>query len=680
MKKKLFVNFVLIVELIMLVVYVINSKFTDVLNQYIPFNYIIEYTNIGIEKLAWLSEIVQIKYLVNLLLGFNMPGVEILLTLILANIAWILVFYLIFGTIGAIIKHHRRKKIRKVISEYKLTPTEEKRFAPINYKKKATRWVGKSLIIPVVLLALFVCIRFDIRNILAWDLTVNNEYGFGFDIYYKGILPVINMVAEPLNVDDYIKVLFTNEQGWGYFNLVNTYLVTVPWLEYVILPVAALLILFIWWGLFKLISLIFRKARMNRLSRKAKAKYIAKMEKQEYKLRKKYKDDATVKGDEFLKIIEEELEDDALEIAKIKEEKSSRHQKKIDAKKKAYLEEIGYGVVDLGVSKEETKKVAEPIVEREIRYISDTDVDIILDEEPVIEIVEKDDMEEIELANKEDDLFFEKYHEDDVDLELVEEHKPEPKDVIEYVEEKAKPKEEPKVEDVVEERVEVEKYVDVPADVVEEPIKEDEVKEEPKKNDPFAAYRNRVNKGHGAKKVQSFKDAGFKEDEVMVREDGIKVSIKYDPFAKWRDQERKKGYGAKKVPSFKELQAMKEKEEAAKKNEEVKKPTSEAKKENPFAKYQNKPKTGSGSKKVPPMKKEEPKKEEVNKPTSEAKKENPFAKYQNKPKTGSGSKKVPPMKKEEPKKEEVKKNTPKKPSTSKNDPFAAYRNKINNKK
>ena len=77
--------------------------------------------------------------LVNLLLGFNMPGVEILLTLILANIAWILVFYLIFGTIGAIIKHHRRKKIRKVISEYKLTPTEEKRFAPINYKKKATR-------------------------------------------------------------------------------------------------------------------------------------------------------------------------------------------------------------------------------------------------------------------------------------------------------------------------------------------------------------------------------------------------------------------------------------------------------------------------------------------------------------------------------------------------------------
>ena len=271
-----------------------------------------------------------------------------------------------------------------------------------------------------------------------------------------------------------------------------------------------------------------------------------------------------------VKIIEEELEEEALEIAKIKKENSSRHQKKIDARKKAYLEEIGYGVVDLGVSDEKAKEVKEPIVEREIRYISDADIDIILEEEPVIEIVEEDDMEEVELANKEDDLFFEKYQEDDVDLELVEEHKPEPKDVMDYVKETAEDKEEaPVVEEVVEEEpVHVEEYVEeVKEDIVEEPIKEEEevpapvveekVEEAPKKVDPFAAYRDRVNKGHGAKKVQSFKEAGFKEDEVMVRDDGVKVSIKYDPFAKWRNQERKKGYGAKKVPSFKEIQAQK---------------------------------------------------------------------------------------------------------------------------
>ena len=740
MKKKLFVNFVLFLELVMLALYVVNLKFTNI-SSIVPLNYVISITEIGIDKLVWLSEIVQIKYLVNLLLGFNMPGLEFLLALLLANIAWIIVFYIIFGTIGAIAKHNRKKKIRKVISEYKLTPTEEKRFASENYKKKATRWVGKSLIIPIVVMAILVLARFDVENVPAWGLQINNS--LGLNIYSKYILPIIDMVLEPIQINNYVKVLFTNEIGIGYFDLVNTYLSQIAWLEYIVLGVVCILVVLIWWLIFKLISLIFRKAGAKRLSKKAKAKYIAKMEKQEYKLRKKYKDDATIKGDEFLKIIEEELEEEALEIAKIKEEKSSRHQKKIDARKKAYLEEIGYGVVDLGVAKEDNaKKATEPLVEREIRYISDADIDIILDEEPVIEIVEEDDMEVVELEKKEDDLFFEKYHEDDVDLDLVEEHKPEPKDVIKYVEEKAKPKEEivkeePVVETPIEEeKIEVEKFEEILTDEIEEPIKEEkttpEVKEEPvvkekveeeapKKVDPFAAYRNRVNKGHGAKKVQSFKDAGFKEDEMMVREDGVKVSIKYDPFAKWRAQERKKGYGAKKVPSFKELQALKEKENAQVKKEEPKK-AAPTKKENPFAAYQNKPKQSSGSKKVPPMKKEEtpkveekvevkpaPKKENLfaknqNSPRAgtgskkvppmkkeeapkveekvevkpASKKENPFAKNQNSPRAGTGSKKVPPMKKEEPKKE-VKKEEVKTSSPSKNDPFAAYRNKINKK-
>ena len=40
------------------------------------------------------------------------------------------------------------------------------------------------------------------------------------------------------------------------------------------------------------------------------------MEKLEYKLRRKYKDDSIAKGDEFLRIIEEEQNEDAKEIAK----------------------------------------------------------------------------------------------------------------------------------------------------------------------------------------------------------------------------------------------------------------------------------------------------------------------------------------------------------------------------
>ena len=615
MKKKIFVNFILALEFLVLLIYAIDLKYVPTLDSIFPLNYVVAAGAFAHQKLHVLAELIKVKYLVNLLVGYNINMVEVLITLVLVNLAWIIVFYIIFGTIGAIIKSAGRKKRRKVIPEYKLTPTEEKKFSYVNYKKKTGRWVKWTLIIPLVLIATFIFARFDVRNIRAWKPLINNEWGF--EIYYHGILPVCNMILEPFNIDKYIKILFTNSAGWGYYDLINKYLVNLAWLEYVILTVASLVILFVWWAFFKLISLIFRKGAAKRLAKKAKRKYIDKMEKQEYRLRKKYKDDAIAKGDEFLRIIEEELSEDALEIAKIKEEKSSRHQKKIDARKKAYLEEIGYGVVDLGVSDEKAKEVKEPIVEREIRYISDADIDIILEEEPVIEIVEEDDMEEVELANKEDDLFFEKYQEDDVDLELVEEHKPEPQDVMDYVKEKAEeketpivetaveeaPTEEPVIEEYVEEPVEEAAPVDEETPVVEEtaPVVEETPVEEPKKNDPFAAYRNRVNKGHGAKKVQTFKEAGFKEDEMMVRDDGVKVSIKYDPFAKWRNQERKKGYGAKKVPSFKEIQAQKEAE--AKKAQEakaVKQPAKPAsKKPNPFEAYKNKPKASTAAKKVP---------------------------------------------------------------------------------
>ena len=613
MKKKIFVNIILFLEFVLLGICA-ASHYTSIFDSMMPFNYVLIAGEWCLDKLNWLADLIYVRELFTMLIGQDMPFVSLFLTLTAVNIAWIIVFYIIFGIIGAIIKASKTKKRRRLVSEYKLTPSEEKRFVPANYKKKTGRWVGWTMIIPILAIAVFVFARFDVRNILAWEPKINNEYGM--DIYWKGIIPVLDTILDPIKVDNYIQILFTNG-SWGYFDLINKYLVSVPhWLEYVILAVAGLLILFVWWGIFKLISLIFRNAGAKCRCRKAKKAYIEKMEKTEYKLRKKYKDDSIAKGDEFLRIIEEEQSEDAQEIAKIKEEKSKRHLKKIDARKKAYLEEIGYGVTDLGVS-DEIKETKEPIVEREIRYISDADVDIILDEEPVIEIVEEDDMEEVELANKEDDLFFEKYHDDDVDLELVEENKTDPSDVMDYVKEKAEeketpivetaveetPTEEPVIEEYVEEPVEEAAPVDEETPVVEEtaPVVEETPVEEPKKNDPFAAYRNRVNKGHGAKKVQTFKEAGFKEDEMMVRDDGVKVSIKYDPFAKWRNQERKKGYGAKKVPSFKEIQAQKEAE--AKKAQEakaVKQPAKPAsKKPNPFEAYKNKPKASTAAKKVP---------------------------------------------------------------------------------
>lgn len=726
MKKKLFVNLVLILELAIFIVYGINIVSKNSLVNIIPLNYVVAAGSWMHEQFDALAGLIKIKELFTLLLGYNLNFVSVAIAFIAFNLAWIIVFYIIFGIIGAIIASSQKKKRRKLISEYKLTPSEEKRFSPVNYKKKAMRWIIWTFIVPILVIALFVIARFDRDMMNHGNLVVNT--GIKLDIYTKYIVPAMNGLLSPLKFNDYFKLIFSNSQGIGYYDLVNKYLVSINWLEYVILVLGILLILFIWWGLFTLIALIFRNLRAKHLSKKAIKRYKLKMEKTEYKLRKKYNEEAVAKGDEFLKIIEEELLEDANEIAKIKDEKSKRRQKKIDAKKKAYLEEIGYGVVDLGVSEEKYKEEKEPLVEREIRYISDADIDIILEEEPVIEVVEEDDMEEVELTNKEDDLFFERYQEDDVDLELVEEHQPAPEDVMKYVHKKAEEQVEEPIEIVEssQEEIHVEEYQEevveekaeeiVPEEPKQEVVEVEEkveepitpvIEETPKKNDPFAAYRNRVNKGHAAKKVQSFKDVGFKEDEMMVRDDGVKVSIKFDPFAKWRNKERKKGYGAKKVPSFKEIQAQKGNEELGKPasskakkvppvkksspiKEEIKqvaKPKQEEvketpKKNDPFAAYRNKPRKSTAAKKVESLKKEEPKVEEP-KPIEEVKeapkKNNPFAAYQNKPRASTAAKKVQPFKKEEPKAPEVKKNQPKKAVEEKNDPFAAYRYKMKEK-
>ena len=647
MKKKIFVNFILFLELVVIACYVINLKFISGLNTIFPFNYVISIASLGHNFLTWLANILYVSPILGSLLGFNMPVIEVLIVLLACNLAWIIVFYIIFGTIGVISRKVKTKKRRKIISPYKLTPTEEKKFAPANYRKKATKWVNKTMIVPILVIALFLLARFDKAVIDNYGLLINNS--FGLNIYTNYVVVILDGIINPLQFNHIFQYVFTNKLGIGYFDLVNSFLSSLTWAEYVVLGLACVLILLVWFLVFKLIALVFRGPRSKKLARKAKNRYIEKMEKVEYKLRKKYKEDAVAKGDEFLNIIEEELKEDALVIAKIKEDKTSRYQKKIDAKKKAYLEEIGYGVVDLGVSRETPTETKEPIIEREIRYISDADVDIILDEEPVIEIVVDDDMEEVELSNKEDDLFFEKYQEDDVDLELVEETKASPTDVMEYVQSRVQLSVEKEVEENISEEIEIEeveeiKVEEVKEDVVEEPIAEEveetskEV-EESKKYDPFAAYRNRVNKGHGSKKVPSFKSLHPQEEKApVVKTPVAKTPVetkpaapikKANPFDAYKNQPKKAGSGSKKVPSFKETkeQTPVTKSPVVKAPVEAK-PAAPVKKANPFYAYKNQPKkAGSGSKKVPPIKKEEPKVEKKVEP--KVSKNDPFAAYRN---------------------------------------------------
>ena len=61
MKKKIFVNFILFLELVVIACYVINLKFISGLNTIFPFNYVISIASLGHNFLTWLANILYVS-------------------------------------------------------------------------------------------------------------------------------------------------------------------------------------------------------------------------------------------------------------------------------------------------------------------------------------------------------------------------------------------------------------------------------------------------------------------------------------------------------------------------------------------------------------------------------------------------------------------------------------------
>ena len=205
----------------------------------------------------------------------------------------------------------------------------------------------------------------------------------------------------------------------------------VPWVEFILVFIGSMMIIFVWVGVFSLIHLLVAKPVAKHKANIARKNYVRKMELIEYRLHNKYKDETSIKSDDFMHIVETEQKEAAREIAKFKRNLADEMLEVKDAeeKKKAYYEEIGQGVTDLGISDSQLD-LDSPHIEREVKYISEEEVDIILDEEPVIEIVEDEKIEtSLEFGNN--DIFFERYQPDDNEIHTIEEYSKE-----EYREEK----------------------------------------------------------------------------------------------------------------------------------------------------------------------------------------------------------------------------------------------------
>lgn len=448
MKKKIFLLLILLLEIAFFVVHGFFDKLgsPEILN----------FVNVGMDLLNTkvVAPLIELCHLQNV--PFN--NVIVILAI---NVAFIIVYYLIFGTITAIRKASKRKRVYRIIkTHYQLTPTEEEKFSYQKYMRKFPKVRVLSLIIPLCVIALLLLARFD------------KEFGTNLDANLVGPLNIYSTYIQPVFVnvlgnDNIVKLIFVNQIGIGYFDLVNFIPVSLYWLDYIVFGLISVLLLTIWYLVLTLLYLPFRKCRAKRRAKKARNKFIFKKDYQEYKLRIKHGNNYSSKSEAFMSIIESE-ENEKQELAKqVKKEEFNKK----DTKPVEYYDDLGHGVKDLGVSSHVKEKKDKALIEREVRYISDKDFDIELEEEPVIEIVEEDSIDQIRHQTKEDELFYEKYQPDDLLIKPVEEYSKDRLILSEYVS---------KINDVHEEELNNEDLVEETplVEKINEPIVEEALVEE----------------------------------------------------------------------------------------------------------------------------------------------------------------------------------------------------------
>lgn len=396
------------------------------------------------------------------------------------NVLFIVVYLLVFGIIAAIIKairRHNRKK--RIASQYVMTVEDEKKFEYQRYMKKFPIKRVISLLIPLAFIVLFIIARFD-RTVASGFESCNDGY---WQRWTWSIAPFFEEFSPNLG-NDLTKIVY-NTDGWGYINILNRFLTnkSLFWVEFIILGVAAILLLLVWYLFFTLINLCFRKSRAKKRAAKARERYISKREKAERKALKKSKAKVSAKASDLLgpeeTIKDPDEESQIAHIADIDLDSDIKvYNEKDYAKQAEYIDDISEGVQDLGVVSA-TADYSEPIIERETRFVGDEEVDIVLDEEPVIEVVlDEEDPNEAFVFEEEEDPYFEKYQPEYVDLSLITNLPDKDVSVVKEEEvEPVKPEEKPIIiERYIEKPVYIEKtvYVEKPQHVDEEPIKEEE--------------------------------------------------------------------------------------------------------------------------------------------------------------------------------------------------------------
>ena len=297
-----------------------------------------------------------------------------------------------------------RLKKRK-LNRYSLSEEEKAKFDYKLYERKISIKGIISYIIPLIIVLLFLFIRFD-KNICE-----NDVYREGyFNVYNSQIKPFLHSIHS--SITDIIDAIALN---YIYFVDKVIEIIKINVIEYVFI-FTTIFILFVSWsfGVF-VASKINHKHAAKRRAYKARKKYINKMEKYELKAKSKAEDRISSKAKE---IVGEEntnnVFEDASPISLVAENINGINRSNRE-KEAEYIDDISTGVTDLGIASSGVEE-DEPIERKIPIFIDDEDVDIVLEKEAFVEIEEDYD-------NYEEDVmpFFEKYSPELMDYSYIDE-------------------------------------------------------------------------------------------------------------------------------------------------------------------------------------------------------------------------------------------------------------------
>lgn len=523
MKKKIGLSVIIVIEIVLMLIYELYALVGS--PAYLEFIYNIGkfYDEKVIESVA---KLIQLE-------GKSFGN---LLAFVLINVVFIILYYCIFCTISLIVKKARKKKIERVVKiHHQLNETERERF---NYRKYMKRFPLKrffSLLIPGLFLTIFAFARFDEQ----FSATINaNDVGI-FHVYTKYMEPIMIDIFNGTDVlvNCLIKI-FRNDLHIGYMDLISKIPENIAWVEYVILIVIAIVVVLAWYGILALIYLPFRKLSAKRRAKRAANNYILKKDYQNYKQCIKHQNEYSSKSETFMKIVE----DDNKEEQAIADLTNAPKLEKDNYKPADYYDDLGHGVRDLGIGNIDEKPYDQAIIEREVRYISDKDFDVTLEAEPVIEVVEEDGIDTILQQYKEDELFYEKYQPNDIDVKNYEEYSKNRQEINDYVSGINGTDENEEVEnkDLIEEK---------PVETKEEPVEEQPVvekPEEPKEEDDGLTPLQRY---------QQERKRLLAERQALI--DANALTEENDPLRKYRKPGARLGKVEARVPTVKQQEEQK---------------------------------------------------------------------------------------------------------------------------